>query len=184
MKGAPERVVDRCDTIMINGEEQELNGSYKCKYEEAYVELGSKGERVLGFAHLELDPKKYPEDFEYDTEEVNFPMEGMCFIGLMAMIDPPRAAVPDAVKKCREAGIKVIMVTGDHPITAKAIAKGVGIIGEDSEVDEDAKAAAGARLYCFSFLQFWRNFASSDCSLLLILCPKILHNLFFCLKLL
>lgn len=46
------------------------------------------------------------------------------------MIDPPRAAVPDAVSKCRSAGIKVIMVTGDHPITAKAIAKGVGIISE------------------------------------------------------
>ena len=48
----------------------------------------------------------------------------------MSMIDPPRAAVPDAVSKCRSAGIKVIMVTGDHPITAKAIAKGVGIISE------------------------------------------------------
>lgn len=46
------------------------------------------------------------------------------------MIDPPRAAVPDAVSKCRSAGIKVIMVTGDHPITAKAIARGVGIISE------------------------------------------------------
>ena len=48
----------------------------------------------------------------------------------MSMIDPPRAAVPDAVAKCRSAGIKVIMVTGDHPITAKAIAKSVGIISE------------------------------------------------------
>lgn len=46
------------------------------------------------------------------------------------MIDPPRAAVPDAVNKCRSAGIKVVMVTGDHPITAKAIARGVGIISE------------------------------------------------------
>merc|ERR1712088_1248676 len=53
------------------------------------------------------------------------------------MIDPPRAAVPDAVTKCRSAGIKVIMVTGDHPITAKAIAKSVGIISEGNEtVDE------------------------------------------------
>ena len=51
----------------------------------------------------------------------------------MSMIDPPRAAVPDAVSKCRSAGIKVIMVTGDHPITAKAIAKGVGIISEGSK---------------------------------------------------
>jgi sodium/potassium-transporting ATPase subunit alpha len=53
------------------------------------------------------------------------------------MIDPPRAAVPDAVAKCRSAGIKVVMVTGDHPITAKAIAKSVGIISDGSETVED-----------------------------------------------
>merc|ERR1719225_2496480 len=55
----------------------------------------------------------------------------------MSMIDPPRAAVPDAVTKCRSAGIKVIMVTGDHPITAKAIARSVGIISEGQETVED-----------------------------------------------
>ena len=55
----------------------------------------------------------------------------------MSMIDPPRAAVPDAVSKCRSAGIKVIMVTGDHPITAKAIAKGVGIISEGKFLIKD-----------------------------------------------
>jgi len=59
------------------------------------------------------------------------------------MIDPPRAAVPDAVAKCRSAGIKVIMVTGDHPITAKAIAKGVGIISEGNETVEDIAARLG-----------------------------------------
>ena len=55
----------------------------------------------------------------------------------MSLIDPPRAAVPDAVTKCRSAGIKVIMVTGDHPITAKAIAKSVGIISDGTETKED-----------------------------------------------
>ena len=64
------------------------------------------------------------------SQPPNFPLENLCFVGLMSMIDPPRAAVPDAVSKCRSAGIKVIMVTGDHPITAKAIARGVGIISE------------------------------------------------------
>ena len=57
-------------------------------------------------------------------------MEGLCFVGLVSMLDPPRSNVPLAVSKCRTAGIKVIMVTGDHPITAKAIAKSVGIISE------------------------------------------------------
>lgn len=59
------------------------------------------------------------------------------------MIDPPRAAVPFAVEKCRNAGIKVIMVTGDHPITAKAIAKQVGIISERSETVEDIAERLG-----------------------------------------
>merc|ERR1711953_752944 len=71
---------------------------------------------------------------------VNFPTENLTFVGLMAMIDPPRAAVPDAVAKCRSAGIKVIMVTGDHPVTAAAIARQVGIISDGSKtVDEIAK---------------------------------------------
>lgn len=80
------------------------------------------------FAHLALDPGIYQRGYKFDTDSMNFPTEGMCFVGLMALIDPPRPNVPDAVAKCRTAGIKVIMVTGDHPITAKAIAKMVGII--------------------------------------------------------
>jgi len=81
--------------------------------------------------------------FEFDADEVNFPLTGLRFVGLISMIDPPRAAVPDAVGKCRSAGIKVIMVTGDHPITAKAIAKGVGIISEGNETVEDIAARHG-----------------------------------------
>ncbi|GMS80304.1 hypothetical protein PENTCL1PPCAC_2479, partial [Pristionchus entomophagus] len=69
--------------------------------------------------------------------------DGLRFVGLMSMIDPPRAAVPDAVAKCRSAGIKVVMVTGDHPITAKAIAKSVGIISEGTETVEDIAIRRG-----------------------------------------
>lgn len=64
-------------------------------------------------------------------------------MGLMAMIDPPRANVPDAVGKCKSAGIKVVMVTGDHPITAAAIAKNVGIISKDSLTKEDVAKSRG-----------------------------------------
>merc|ERR1719223_2239841 len=101
------------------------------------MELGGLGERVLGFCDFMLDAEKFPDGFPFDGDEVNFPLEGLRFVGLMSMIDPPRAAVPDAVNKCRSAGIKVIMVTGDHPITAKAIAKSVGIISEGNETIED-----------------------------------------------
>ena len=83
----------------------------------------------IGFCDLML-PSSYSKTFQFNIETPNFPLAGLRFVGLMSMIDPPRAAVPDAVAKCRSAGIKVIMVTGDHPITAKAIAKSVGIISE------------------------------------------------------
>jgi sodium/potassium-transporting ATPase subunit alpha len=140
MKGAPERILDRCSTIMINGEEQELTEQWRTKYNDAYMELGGMGERVLGFAHFYLDQTSFPKGFAFDTDEKNFPTEKLCFVGLMSMIDPPRAAVPDAVAKCRSAGIKVIMVTGDHPITAKAIARSVGIISEGNKTVEDIAA--------------------------------------------
>merc|ERR550534_2007715 len=130
MKGAPERIFERATTIFVNGQELEKSEKWETQFNDAYVALGCLGERVLGFADLYLPVEQFPQGFEFDPDEVNFPLEGLRFLGLMSMIDPPRAAVPDAVAKCRTAGIKVIMVTGDHPITAKAIAKNVGIFSE------------------------------------------------------
>uniref|UniRef100_A0AAY4C6D8 Sodium/potassium-transporting ATPase subunit alpha n=1 Tax=Denticeps clupeoides TaxID=299321 RepID=A0AAY4C6D8_9TELE len=140
MKGAPERILDRCSTILMHGKEQPLDDDLRDAFQNAYLELGGLGERVLGFCHYNLPSEQFPDGFQFDTDDVNFPTEELCFVGLMSMIDPPRAAVPDAVGKCRSAGIKVIMVTGDHPITAKAIAKGVGIISEGNETVEDIAA--------------------------------------------
>ncbi|TNN02806.1 hypothetical protein fugu_010293 [Takifugu bimaculatus] len=140
MKGAPERILDRCSTIMIQGKEQPMDEEMKEAFQNAYMELGGLGERVLGFCHGLLPEDQYPKGFAFDTDDVNFQTDNLCFVGLISMIDPPRAAVPDAVGKCRSAGIKVIMVTGDHPITAKAIAKGVGIISEGNETVEDIAA--------------------------------------------
>merc|ERR1711931_558303 len=140
MKGAPERILDRCSTIIIDGTERPLTQEWKDAFNTAYMELGGYGERVLGFCDFVLPLDKFPTGYPFDPEEENFPLEGLRFVGLMSMIDPPRAAVPDAVVKCRSAGIKVIMVTGDHPITAKAIAKSVGIISEGQETAEDIAA--------------------------------------------
>lgn len=67
----------------------------------------------------------------------------MRFLGMISMVDPHRPTVPDAVSKCRSAGIKVIMVTGDHPITAKAVAKAVGIINEGNKTVEDLAKERG-----------------------------------------
>ncbi|XP_063222506.1 sodium/potassium-transporting ATPase subunit alpha isoform X1 [Bacillus rossius redtenbacheri] len=137
MKGAPERILDRCSTIFIGGKEKVLDEEMKEAFNNAYLELGGLGERVLGFCDFMLPSDKFPLGFKFDCDDPNFPLSNLRFVGLMSMIDPPRAAVPDAVAKCRSAGIKVIMVTGDHPITAKAIAKSVGIISEGNETVED-----------------------------------------------
>ncbi|GFN86124.1 sodium/potassium-transporting ATPase subunit alpha, partial [Plakobranchus ocellatus] len=143
MKGAPERIMDRCSTIVMHGKDVPLDDNFREAFNAAYLELGGLGERVLGFCDFRLPVDEFPPGFEFDPDGPNFPLTGLRFVGLMSMIDPPRAAVPDAVGKCRSAGIKVIMVTGDHPITAKAIAKGVGIISEGSKTVEDIAAERG-----------------------------------------
>ena len=97
----------------------------------------------VGFCDYVLPEKEYPQGYAFDGDNPNFPLTGLRFVGLMSMIDPPRASVPDAISKCRSAGIKIIMVTGDHPITAKAIARAVGIISQGSKTVEDIAAERG-----------------------------------------
>jgi len=133
-KGAPERVFDRCTHVLINGKLKPIDESEKAAFESSYETLGSMGERVLGFAQLVLPPE-YTETYPYSPEKLNFPTEGLVFVGLISLIDPPRESVPGAILKCKGAGIRVIMVTGDHPITAKAIAKSIGIIWDETDDD-------------------------------------------------
>ena len=128
-KGAPERVINRCSKFLVNGEEEPMTDEWMKKYLDAYEGLGAMGERVLGFAMKNLD---LPMDYAFTNKpEPNFPTEDLTFVGLMSLIDPPREGVPEAVTKCKRARIKVYMVTGDHPITALAIAKQVGIIDQE-----------------------------------------------------
>merc|ERR1712242_443532 len=140
----------RCRRMLINGEEVEMTDEWRGKYDKAYEHLGGLGERVLGFAQMWMDEAQWPMgSANFETEPINFFGEDpdkhtmLTFVGLMSMIDPPRAAVPDAVAKCRSAGIKVIMVTGDHPITAEAIAKSVGIISEGNYTVQDIAKQRG-----------------------------------------
>ncbi|KAK7482080.1 hypothetical protein BaRGS_00026664 [Batillaria attramentaria] len=140
MKGAPERILERCSYYYHQGYTMPINSNFTRNFDWAYMKLGGLGERVLGFCDWYLDADRFPKGFPFDADEPNWQLSGLRFVGLMAMIDPPRAAVPDAVSKCRSAGIKVIMVTGDHPITARAIARGVGIISHHHmTVDELAE---------------------------------------------
>lgn len=134
VKGAPERVVDKCSNALTSAGVVPMSAEIRAKINEHLAYMMERGERVLGFAQLPLDAS-FTRDFEFDTEDPNFPMEGFTFVGLMALLDPPREAVPGAVATCQTAGIKVVMVTGDHPATAKSIAKQVNIIRDPTAED-------------------------------------------------
>jgi len=130
-KGAPERVFTRCKTILVDGKPVPITDELKASFNIGVESLARRGERVLGFAQKFLDPTAYPKDFSFQQEKpYNNVLEGddLCFVGLMALLDPPRPQVPPAVISCQNAGIQVIMVTGDFPLTAKAIAKDVNIL--------------------------------------------------------
>lgn len=131
LKGAPERVANRCTSIYSDGKVVPMTPELKKQFEIGVESLARRGERVLGFAHKFLDPAKYPKDFQFQQEKpYNNVLEDndLTFVGLMALLDPPRPEVPPAVLSCQNAGIQVIMVTGDFPLTAKAIAHDVNIL--------------------------------------------------------
>lgn len=118
IKGAPERVWKLCNRMLTgtDGECAPMSPTYKTAYDETYEHMASRGHRVLGFAEMLLPGDKYPEDFVFDKKEKNYPLGDFIFVGLASLQDPPKHGVREAIGKCRAAGIKVIMVTGDHPL--------------------------------------------------------------------
>ena len=117
MKGAPEVVIAKCSSILMNNEVTALADSQKENIAEAYRTMASRGDRVLAMACREGADKE-ARDF--------------IFVALIGMIDPPRKEIPEAVAKCRSAGIKVVMITGDYSLTAEAISRKAGIIDSRS----------------------------------------------------
>lgn len=155
MKGAPERILERCSTIFMQGKDLTMTDEWRKAFTDAYEDLGGLGERVLGFCDLHLPRSKFPEEFQFDVDSMNFPTTDLRFVGLISLIDPPRPNVPLAVMKCRGAGIRVVMVTGDHPTTAKAIARIVGIITPSSETVEDMALRLNLPLNQIPERYFW-----------------------------
>jgi calcium-translocating P-type ATPase len=126
-KGAPEALLPRCSTIVwTDGRERSLGSEERAEVERVVKSHAGKGLRVLAVAQRRLDGE-LPERREQAEG-------GLCFLGLAAMLDPPRAEVADAVARCHEAGIRIIVVTGDHGLTAAAIARSVGIAREGPTV--------------------------------------------------
>jgi sodium/potassium-transporting ATPase subunit alpha len=141
IKGAPERVLRVCSTIMgENGELKSLEAEDKAKFSESYEFMASKGHRVLAFAKLELPAKDFPAEFEFSKEKKNYPMEKLTFVGLASLEDPPKHGVREAVGNSRRAGIKVVMVTGDHPLTAEAIGRKINLMLSDTREKAAKKA--------------------------------------------
>ena len=130
LKGAPEKVLDKCTTYLYKGEILPIDDKARKELEGINTILAKRGERVLGFAQTLMEAK-YNASYQFEEEnegEYNFPHNSFTFIGFYALIDPPRPTVKQAIHECNTAGIKVFMVTGDHPTTAHAIAKSLNLI--------------------------------------------------------
>lgn len=125
-KGAAESILKRSKFILDNDKATELNENSKKQWQKKNDELSEKGLRVLAFAYREAG--EIAQETKGKTKAF---MQDLTFIGLVGFIDPPRQGVADAVASCRDAGIKVIMVTGDHPGTAKNIAVKVNLEDKD-----------------------------------------------------
>lgn len=125
-KGGLDELLSCSNSYLLNGEIKTDLENYKKVLEEENKKLAENALRVLAMAYKELDHE--PSDSEMENME-----SGLIFAGMVAMIDPPRLEVKDAVAKCISAGIKTVMITGDHKITASAIAKELGILQEGDE---------------------------------------------------
>lgn len=120
-KGAPEILLGICDYYEENNTVHDMNSTFLSKIKNKNEKMAEKALRVLGVAYLDVDimPKEISADFLE---------KGLIFVGLIGMIDPSRKGVKEAVLACRRAGIKTVMITGDHITTAKAIAKDLEIL--------------------------------------------------------
>ena len=150
MKGAPERILSRCTKILVGGKELDFDIDAQLRVNAANDDLGKMGERVLAVARYNLEPEIYPAEpaYPFDVKSWKawkdvkrrdpsipgwFPMFGLTLVGLISLNDPPRPRVDQSVLTCKEAGVKVIMVTGDQPPTAGAIAHKVNIISDPTK---------------------------------------------------
>ncbi len=125
VKGAPEIILERCNNIYENGDERALTDVDREQILTTTREMAADALRVLAMSFREL-PSGH-EDLEMDEVE-----SSLTFVGLVGMIDPPRNEVPHAIQTCKRAGIKTVMVTGDHRLTAVAIAKQIGMLEDTS----------------------------------------------------
>ncbi|MGL5328999.1 MAG: cation-translocating P-type ATPase [Peptostreptococcaceae bacterium] len=122
-KGAPDVLFSRCKYALKDGEIVDINDEILNEYRSVNEDFSNRALRVLAFAMKDVPDKDFVPSIDDEKD--------MILVGLMAMIDPPRESVYSAIKEAKDAGIKTVMITGDHKTTAKAIAKEIGIIEEN-----------------------------------------------------
>ena len=125
-KGGVDELLKICDSYLFKGEKRTNLEEYSSWIRENNEDMAKEALRVLAFAYKDMD--HMPTKEEMKTIE-----SGLTFVGMVGMIDPPREEAKKAVEKCKHAGIKTVMITGDHKITAVAIAKKLGILENDNE---------------------------------------------------
>ncbi|MBI4739601.1 calcium-translocating P-type ATPase, SERCA-type [Candidatus Woesearchaeota archaeon] len=126
VKGAPDVLLSKCDSVLLHGKKVKLTPVILGVVLAKNDEYASHALRILGFAYKELKKGEKKESYE----------KGLTFVGLQAMIDPPRKEVKESIRRCERAGIKVVMITGDHRNTAVAIGQQIGIKGKVITGDE------------------------------------------------
>ncbi len=125
VKGAPDILLERCNRMYENGKIRKITPKDITQIQLINQQYASDAQRVLALAYKEVKVQK-----DYKITEIE---KNLVFVGLVGMIDPPREEVKEAVKKCKNAGIQVMMITGDHSITAMAVAKEIGLY-EDNDL--------------------------------------------------
>lgn len=130
IKGAPERVLQKCTSYRgTDGKELLLDGDFGSDFRRKYEYFAGSGLRVIAVATASLGQAAgFPAGSSFERDPPNFPMDNFTFWGLICLRDPPKPGVAWAVSRLKDAGIQVVMVTGDHPLTAEAIARQIGIV--------------------------------------------------------
>ncbi|MGO1591088.1 MAG: cation-translocating P-type ATPase [Ancrocorticia sp.] len=126
-KGAPDVLLDRCSTVLVTGENVPLEAAQRAAILENVQSLSSQAYRTLGVA-VRTEGVPAPEDFDESAEH------DLVYLGVVGIIDPPRVEAAEAIEEAHRAGVRVVMITGDHPETARKIAQDLGIVGQDAPV--------------------------------------------------
>jgi Ca2+ transporting ATPase len=142
VKGASEAVIDRCTHIRVGSSKIPMTDSIKKEILQLVHQYGTGRDtlRCLTLGVIDNPPKKESLDLEDARKFINYETD-ITFVGVVGMLDPPRTEVKDAIARCRKAGIRVIMITGDNKNTAEAICRRIGIFTEDE--DTRGKAFSG-----------------------------------------